>query len=396
MIRVPTVLRAIFPRLEMAATEAKFTEIFSLSQDPTLVEAGGGHGQKGVDFQRYWAIFRIFELKKEGSNDFLFLFESIQDVAEFDSETDPSRVDIYQIKKKDGGEWSFNDLTGMLKPDGRKKKVAPSLSKIEKSPIGKLYKAGLAVQQLEANAHFVSNAGCDLPLASSGFASSLLKCFASELDVYHALSLSEGLALLHATPGKVPDLKRLGLQKTTLHPDNPHLLALGAVTAYLSKHLPASAGQANAFVDALFVQISALGRQTEPITSFQELRRQRGYSMAELNAALADLKAVPDIKPHLDSLLTGLLLEGLTLLKRISVDVGIAKYFSTLVSGTRGPQELALIDECAKTAPLLMAASPLLPGLEAEAARISVLHPTFKNTEIFAYLLIQVTKNATA
>lgn len=380
----------------MVPAEAKFTEIFSLSQDPSLAEAGGGHGQKGVDFQRYWAILRIFELKEDGSNDFLLLFESIQDVAEFDSETSPKRVDIYQIKKKDGGEWSFNDLTGILKPDGRKKKVSPTLSKVEKSPIGKLYKAGLAVQKLDANAHFVSNAGCDLPLATSGYASSLLKCLASELDASHASSLAEGLALLHATPGEVPDLKRLALRKTTLHPDNPHLLALGAATAYLSKHLPDSAGQAKAFVDALFVQLSALGRQTQPVTSFEELRRQRGYSMAELNAALADLKSVPDLKSHLDSVLVGLMMEGLTPLKRISVDVGVAKYFSALVSGTFGDDELALIDECVKVAPSLMAAAPLLPAMEAEAARIAAIHTSFKISEVLAYLLIQVTKNAAA
>ncbi|MET3552639.1 dsDNA nuclease domain-containing protein [Burkholderia sp. 567] len=380
----------------MAPAEEKFTEIFSLSQNPALMEVGGGHGQKGVDFQRYWAILRIFELKEGGTSDFLLLFESIQDVAEFDSETSPSRVDIYQIKKKDGGEWSFNDLTGILKPDGRKKKVAPTLSKVEKSPVGKLYKAGLAIQQLDANAHFVSNAGCDLPLAKSGTASSLLKCLASELDMSHASSLAEGLALLHATPGEVPDLKRLVLRKTTLHPDNPHLLALGAAAAYLSKHLPTSAGQAKAFVDALFVQLSALGRQTEPVTSFGELRRQRGYSMAELDAALADLKGVPDLKSHLDSVLDGLSLEGLAPLKRISVNIGVTKYFSALVSGTWGADELALIDECAKAAPSLMGSAPLFPALEAETARIAAMYTAFKETEVFAYLLIQVTKNAAA
>lgn len=380
----------------MAPAEERFTEIFSLSQDPALAETGGGHGQKGIDFQRYWAILRIFELKQDGSTDFLLLFESIQDIAEFDSETAPSRIEIYQIKKKDGGEWSFNDLTGLIKPDGRKKKALPTLSKVKKSPLGKLYKAGLAVQNLEANTNFVSNAGCDLPLATSGFASSLLKCLASELDTTHVSSLAEGLALLHAAHGKTPDLKRLALRKTTLHPDDPHLMALGAATAYLSKHLPASAGQAKAFVDALFAQLSALGRQTQPVTSFEELRRQRGYSMAELNSALVDLKGVPDLKSYLDNVLDGLLLEGLAPLRRISIDVGVTKYFSALVSGTWGDDELALIDKCAKVAPSLLASTPLLPVLEAETVKIAAANPAFKNTEVFAYLLIQVTKNVAA
>lgn len=385
-----------FTKSTMAAAEEKLTEIFSLSQDPNLSETGGGHGQKGVDFQRYWAILRIFELKQNGASDFLLLFESLQDVAEFDSEAAPSRVDIYQIKKKDGGEWSFNELTGMLKPDGRKKKVLPTLSKVEKSPLGKLYKAGLAVQKLEANIHFVSNAGCDLPLSSSGLASSLLKCLASELDISHATSLAEGLALLHAAPGATPDLKRLALRKTTLHPDDPHLLALGAATAYLSKHLPASAGQAKSFVDALFTQLSALGRQTQPVTSFEELRRQRGYSMAELNSALVDLKGVPDLKSHLDIVLDSLMLQGLAPLRRISIDVGVTKYFSALVSGYFGADDHALIEACTKVAPSLLASAPLLPALEAETSVMAASHPAFRAPEVFAYLLIQVTKNAAA
>ncbi|WP_185731686.1 dsDNA nuclease domain-containing protein [Burkholderia contaminans] len=378
----------------MASAEEKFTEIFSLSQDPGLAESGGGHGQKGVDFQRYWAILRIFALKEGNATDFLLLFESIQDIAEFDSETSPTRVDIYQIKKKDSGEWSFNDLTGMLKPDGRKKKVVPTLSKVAKSPVGKLYKARLAVQQLDVTAHFVSNAGCDLPLALSGTASSLSACLASQLDTSHVSLLTDGLALLHATLGEVPDLKQLILRKTTLQPDDPHRLALGTATEYLSKHMPRSAGQAKAFVDALFVQFSGLGRQTQPVSSFGELRRQRGYSMSELDAALADLEGVPDLKLHLDTMLNGFSIAGLAPLKRVSIDVAITKYFSGLVSGTRGADELALIDECAKAVPSLMGCAQLLPALEVEAARIATSHTTFKETEVFAYLLIQVTKNA--
>lgn len=376
----------------MAAAEKKLAEIFTVSQDPALAEAGGGHGQKGVDFQRYWAILRIFELKQDGASDFLLLFESIQDVAEFDSETSPSRIDIYQIKKKDSGEWSFNDLSGLFKPG--KKKIAPELAKVAKSPLGKLYKAGLAVKNLDANVHFVSNAGCDLPLATSGTASSLLKCLAAELDTTYASSLAEGFALLHATPGAIPDLKRLALKKTTLHPDDPHLMALGAATNYLSKNMPASAGQAKALVDALFAQVSALGRKTGPVGCFYELRRQRGYSMAELDAALNDLKGIPDLKAHLENVLSALVLEGLAPLRRVSIDVGATKYFCNLVSGTIADDERAMIDECAKSAPLLLASSPLLPALEAEVTKIAASHPAFKDTEVFAYLLIQVTKNA--
>ena len=57
-------------------------EIFNASNAPDLYETGGGHGQQGVDFQRYWAISRIIELVGNDAPDFLLLFETIQDVLE--------------------------------------------------------------------------------------------------------------------------------------------------------------------------------------------------------------------------------------------------------------------------------------------------------------------------
>lgn len=380
----------------MAAAEEKFTEIFSMSQDPTLAETGGGHGQKGVDFQRFWAMIRIFELKQGGAGDFLILFESVQDVAELDSETAPTKIDIYQVKKRDSGEWSFNLLTGLPKPDARKKKVPPTRAIIEKSPIGKLYMAGQACQHLESEVHFVSNAGCDLPLAASGAASKHMACLAADLDTQHTEALEESLALLHASPGAVPDLKRLSLRKTTLHPDDPVRLALGAAFEYLSKNMPSHAGQAKALVDALFMQLSTLGRQTQPVRSFAELRLQRGFSMGEMDAALGALTNVPDLTKHIDTMLDGLTQEGLATIRRIGINVGISKYFSNLVSGTSSDKERTLIGACAGLADELMRKVPMLPALEAKVKELAPSYTTYKDTEVFAYLLIQVTKHATA
>jgi hypothetical protein len=378
----------------MVKAEEKFNEIFSMSQDPSLAEVGGGHGQKGVDFQRFWAMVRIFELKRDGAADFLLLFESVQDVAELDSEVSPSRIDIYQIKKKDSGEWSFNLLTGLPKPDGRKKKIPPSLSTIENSPIGKLYKAGLAFQTLKSRIHFVSNAGCDLPLATSGAASKHLMCLASELDQAHVSALNDHLALFHSPPGSTPDLTRLHLKKTTLHPDDPDRLALGAAVEYLTKYMPDHAGQAKALVDSLFMKLSALGRKTEPVKTFSELRLQRGFSMKEMDAALSCLENIPDLKARFEMVLESLSGEGLPVLRKIAVHVGATKYFSNLVAGKVTPEEQNLIDACDKAASKLLTQSPLLTALEAEVKSLVPLHLFFKETEIFAYLLIQITKHA--
>src|ERR1700727_1176194 len=77
---------------------------------PEHFESGEGHGQKGVDFQRYWAIARLFELESSNASDYLLLFEAIQDIAEMNSEQSPSSMRVYQVKKKDRGEWSWSAL----------------------------------------------------------------------------------------------------------------------------------------------------------------------------------------------------------------------------------------------------------------------------------------------
>ncbi|MGE8454210.1 MAG: dsDNA nuclease domain-containing protein [Pseudomonadales bacterium] len=105
------------------------TELLSVANNPKYSEAGGGHGAKGVDFARWWAVVRMVELEKANEPDFL-LFESVQDVAELDSATEPTRARVYQVKKKDAGTWSWSVLTGTVAPKG----ASTALKKPTKAP----------------------------------------------------------------------------------------------------------------------------------------------------------------------------------------------------------------------------------------------------------------------
>lgn len=143
-------------------------EVFRVATRKDLAESGGGHNQKGVDFQRAWAIERMFDLEKSGASDFLFLFESIQDVAELDSPTAPSSIRIYQVKKKDRKEWSWAELTHLVEPGKKRRASKNPPPDIKDSPIGKLYSSALAFKELKCSGRFISNNGCDLPLNGGG------------------------------------------------------------------------------------------------------------------------------------------------------------------------------------------------------------------------------------
>lgn len=109
-------------------------EVVHVANNKDIAETGGGHTQKGVDFQRYWAIQRMVELEQSKSPDFLLLFEAIQDIAELDSVAAPTSITVYQVKKKDRKEWAWREITGLPTPP----KAHPvTKEKVTASPIGK-------------------------------------------------------------------------------------------------------------------------------------------------------------------------------------------------------------------------------------------------------------------
>ena len=71
------VLVAIAHREGVLTTSAGAAEILLVANKPGLTETGGGHGAKGVDFQRWWAVLRMVEMEQANEPDFLLLFEAV-------------------------------------------------------------------------------------------------------------------------------------------------------------------------------------------------------------------------------------------------------------------------------------------------------------------------------
>ena len=91
-------------------------EIVDVTNDKNIAESGGGHNQKGIEFQKNWALIQMFSLEEKNVPDFLFLFEAIQDVAILDSAKEPTAISLHQIKKKDRGEWSWLASQSSMNP----------------------------------------------------------------------------------------------------------------------------------------------------------------------------------------------------------------------------------------------------------------------------------------
>lgn len=363
-------------------------EILDVANHHDLSEVGGGHGQKGVDFQRYWALMRIFELEEIGKDDYLFLFETIQDVAEFDSSYFANTVRVYQVKKKDRGEWTWTALTNLPKPIRRKPIDASELPNIKASSIGKLYASVIAFKQLACTGYFISNAGCDLPLHGGGNAATSLPCSLSSIEHSYQVLLSDGLKTLHASGLPLPDLDRMHIKRVSLPPDDPRTHLIGVVANFLDKRSPRHAGQARALVDSLMAKIGPLGTRTDVCKTFDEMKAMRGFSREELKRALSDLEDLPDLLSYLDQWLIQLGIEGVNFMERTSIKAAATAFYRRQVIGSHSKQERELLSDIDNWLAVNRPAGSLSEYFEKAHGDIGTKHTSFNKPDLLAYFAL--------
>lgn len=367
-------------------------EVFRVASSKELAETGGGHNQKGVDFQRAWALSRMFELEENGTNDFLILFEAVQDVAELDSETAPSSIRIYQVKKKDRGEWEWSQLTRLPAP-AKKNRKEKTTDEIKNSPIGKLYSAVLAFKDMKSSGAFLSNTGCNLPLASGNNAATSVSCDLSQLEAGHLDLLKAGLESLDEAGVSPANPELIRIEKVQIHPDAPATHLQGIAVAFLNKRSPRHAGQAKSLIDALLAEVGPLGAKTDTCSNFEELRRQRGYSREQFVSALGSLEQVPDLLALADAWLDQLATEGaLNFMEATRVRIAMAAIYKRQVMGGDDPLTSALASDCDAWLESHTPGSLLSPFFDGARSYLAPSHPSFRAAELIAHIALRAVR----
>lgn len=376
-------------------------ELLHVVNKPGLTETGGGHGAKGVDFQRWWAVYRMVELVKSGAADFLLLFEAIQDVTELDSTNTPTRATIYQVKKKDNGTWPWSALTGMAEPKKPSKVsknsasqltarlLTPDLAKVSGSALGKLYLSLAAFQRLPVEGYFVSNAGCNVPLASGTSAGSSMPCALADLAPEHVKLLTEAFQSLDGSARGKPDLTRVKLKKVALHPDNLGAPAIALALNLLKEQSPEHAGQTEAFIESLVMKISALGRRTDTCSSFDELVQQRGFSKKDFLAALGALQTIPDRNAILNDWLAQLQNEGLDFMTITAIRVQAARVANESLTGqSQEAEKIAIF--CNDWVDANPCGPKLKPYFDAALSALKANFSGYRDEELWARFVMRV------
>lgn len=370
-------------------------EILDVANRVDLRETGGAHNQKGVDFQRYWALMRIFQVEDSGQDDFLFLFEAIQDVAEFDSSISPSSVTVYQVKKKDRGEWEWRGLTNLPSPKRKAQKPvnAGQLVKAKVSSIGKLYASVIAFSNIKSRGHFISNAGCDLPLIGGGNAATSVPCSLTSLDLTYQSILKAGLETIHKAGMPAPDLDRIKIERVALHPDNLANTLVGQVVTFLQQRSPRHSGQAKSLVDSLMMTIGPLGARTDKCNTFQEVKERHGFTRKDLTSALGQLESLPDLIEHLDIWLRQLGVEGMDFSQISQIKAAASAYYTRQVMDSHTEQEKAFVAACDEWLMENKQTETLSLFFEKAHTDLSMRHAALRRPEILAiFALRAITK----
>lgn len=300
-------------------------ELCQIEADDDLHEFGGGHGNKGNDFARFWLINEILALTDAGEKDFLFILEYVQDVARVDDPQSPSSITLYQLKKKEGSVWDLNSLAGLtikgkfVKPD---------------SPLAKLLKSILGFKTLKADAEFISNTHFKIDLAAGGTALSMDYVSLSELTVERQLHFRESTALAHGIQVSDVPLHKVGLRYAPIEVNDMRVHVIGAAHGVLKKLSAAHAAQADSLVDALFAKLATASRNTTKCKSWEELVAKRGYSKEQFTEALATLQLLPDRQKQREELLKELA-QALNwhTRERIKVEIGLTELARLKLSG---------------------------------------------------------------
>lgn len=365
-------------------------------------ESGGAHGSKGTEFQKNWAISKMFELWEQGADDFLFLFESLQDVAILDSANSPTKIEVCQVKKKDRGEWTWNSLTMLTLPADPsdappvtppKKKKIPDTSN---SIIGKLFKTVVSIPTLDASGRFVSNAGCDITLPDGRSVAVSVPIAMSELPAHFQEPLEAALDSMRDAHHPAVNLSRLMLEKTSLSIDDPIKDSQATAYIYLKKHSPKHLAQAESFIASLLVKLSGLGMKTTRARTIDEMRSMHGYSMEQFSTALADLEATVDVDVVLAMMLDQLSSEGMGFIENVTIRRNVADIYRRAVLNRFLPLEVDLGQACERWLGVDPLINPLRPLFAQGVTHLQTSFASFRADEIMAHLLVKAIKRCAA
>lgn len=280
--------------------------------DSLTKERGGRHGGKGHEFQRYWALCHLLKLDLK-KNDYVLLMEFIEDVAVLDTAINPTELDLYQIKKKEG----FAKWTKATLANPRKDSI---------SIIANLYKSRRITPNGQASIAFVSNAPIELTLKDGSTSTNREQFCANEIEVTLITSLQQSIAKELQCDEQDIELGALHFIKDSLSMDDLENHAIGRTASYLGTKFPAHCTRADVFCKALYGEIKIRATSTQHASSTDELCKLRGISKSQFDSMVGATLAKKSYSEIMEAAIANLVQEHVVFTVRTQIREASRRY----------------------------------------------------------------------
>ena len=275
------------------APDANEIDVTALLSDSQISEFGGEHSNEGVDYARFWAIYYLLTELEQRSSDYVLVFEFLQDIAVLDSAEHPSRLELFQLKKKSPSKWSVSSLCS--KPPKPKTAAAspeqsPSSKLAASSVIGKLYISVQAARALlKTEGTFVTDGAFSLRLLGTSNFPVDTKAQISSLCIDNIKSINKKIASDITSTVDVRILHKLHLHHSKVTAASMREIARGVASEYLANTNPGCREVAEQMVETLLFKFAERSGPKANLTDTVRLCHEKGFSKQQFTDVMSHL-----------------------------------------------------------------------------------------------------------
>ncbi|MFB0863415.1 DUF4297 domain-containing protein [Paenibacillus oleatilyticus] len=241
-------------------------------------ETSGSRSANRFDFQKDWAILKLFELHQY-KDDYLLVLDYHDDVMVLDSEYDPQSAAFYQLKTKDNGVWKLNDI---IKAKKGKKGLLPSI-------IGKLYDCKLTFPNHTLSLTLVSNACFEISLQNHAGKSTEKKSIRfTDIEQKDLNKIITAIKTEHALQNEPDFVEITFLEVTDLNIKDRETYMKGKLHEFLESMNPKNGKfRLSLIYNAIFGEVKRKNDYEWSVSDFDEVKKHKGISRSQFQDMLS-------------------------------------------------------------------------------------------------------------
>jgi Cap4 dsDNA endonuclease len=276
-------------------------------------ESGSVSGNR-FDFQRDWALCRLFELHESGE-DYVLVMEHHDDVIVLDSCEDPTAVDCYQVKTSDSY-WSVKDL---LRQKTLKNAKANSI-------VGKMYANCLIFDAATQSVNFVSNYAYRVALKCGSKSDRKESITLNELEPNVAKQVVDQITAEHGVSDPSGFLNLATLIVTNLSLEDHANHAKGKLVAFLDRERPGASLPVGSIYKTLYEELRRRSNYEKQGLDFETILKNKAISRDDFTRYIAGAREVRKIEDDWPTINAQLAAEGLGFVELIQIRQGCREY----------------------------------------------------------------------